>query len=523
MDLTRRSVLGLAAAVVASGVTGCTPTDDRITSPSPTPTVDATAPIDIHAVDRERLLDSGTLRLRIAVLPQHWNPWRSDASAAVLGAAGLLYGQWFHRDGAGRCRPNPDYVAEVHATHERVTEVRLTINAQAVWGDGAPVTATDWVATHAAVRWPGVAEVKQGASEREIIIRFASLTPDWEKPLSAGPGRAAAMASSVFNTGWGFPKKEWCAGPFIVTHLDVVQQLVTLERNPHWWGAPSRLSRVSLRVVPDDGVMAAFAAHEFDVLPVPLAAAATAQIRTISDVQLRQAPGPQGRVLVMRSTGVLADLKVRQAIVRSFDRKALAVAGLEGITDQHTPWAHPLLLTNHPGYSNRADAAGLGFNLKAAAAALSEAGWWLENDVRVKNGTRLRVSVTVPDGDARASQEARVLTDGLEDIGIEVARVSKNGDVEFRTDTFDAWPLAAVRQRFGSDPQLKGFAEAIATAVDPVRRVEQATQAGQLLMQRCEVVPLYQEPQLVAARGQLANIGAPGFGTIDWTSVGWTR
>jgi peptide/nickel transport system substrate-binding protein len=62
----------------------------------------------------------------------------------------------------------------------------------------------------------------------------------------------------------------------------------------------------------------------------------------------------------------------------------------------------------------------------------------------------------------------------------------------------------------------------VAHELDPVRRADQASQLARLLWQEVITVPLYQEPEFVAVRSGLANLGAHSYATTDWEDVGWT-
>ena len=70
---------------------------------------------------------------------------------------------------------------------------------------------------------------------------------------------------------------------------------------------------------------------------------------------------------------------------------------------------------------------------------------------------------------------------------------------------------------------MSELAARIATDPDPVRRADWATQAARVLWQGGHTLPLYQEPQVVAVKGALANLGAAGFATPQWEQVGWLR
>lgn len=46
--------------------------------------------------------------------------------------------------------------------------------------------------------------------------------------------------------------------------------------------------------------------------------------------------------------------------------------------------------------------------------------------------------------------------------------------------------------------------------------------ADRLIWRQASVLPLYQRPQLVAARADLANLGACGFFEPDYEDIGFT-
>jgi len=43
------------------------------------------------------------------------------------------------------------------------------------------------------------------------------------------------------------------------------------------------------------------------------------------------------------------------------------------------------------------------------------------------------------------------------------------------------------------------------------------------MWQQATSLPLDQDLQISAVKSGLANLGAPGFGTVRWERVGWTR
>ncbi|MFC6935015.1 hypothetical protein ACFQHO_34955 [Actinomadura yumaensis] len=59
------------------------------------------------------------------------------------------------------------------------------------------------------------------------------------------------------------------------------------------------------------------------------------------------------------------------------------------------------------------------------------------------------------------------------------------------------------------------------TEVDPARARQLVNEADRLIWQLATVLPLYQRPQLVAARSTLANFGACGFLEPSYQDIGF--
>ncbi len=529
--LSRRGLLA-AAALAASGCTVSAPGPSASVSPSPTPV--EPSGVNGHAADR--LAQGGTVRLPLGDIPAQWNPWHADGhtgDARALRAP--LSAPAFTIDAAGVARPNPDFVASATASGTP-TVATLRLNPLAVWGDGASITAADWVATWKAVGagdrrfnvrtlpgWARVGEVRRGADDHEVIVTFASAVADWTRPLVDGPARASSVADpETFNRGWSTYHQGWFAGPFVLVHLDRLQGVVTLGPNPLWWGAQPRLDSVVFRTVRPDATAASFAAGEFD-LWTPPDEGALRLAKTAPDSAIRTVAGTTGRVLTLATTGALADVKLRQAIVRGIDRATLTTKALAGSGADTPPWSHHLLLPQQAGYSNVADAVGLGFDAAAAGQALSNAGWPLVNGLRRGPAGPLSLTFTVPPGDTRAVAEAALVGANLAALGVQVTTVTTGGDLTPSDLAVPRYPLIQLTSHYADVPGFASFATAIVTTVDADARAEQVTQASRLLWQDARTVPLYVQPDLAVVRSRLSNLGASGLATVAWEDVGWAR
>ncbi|MFT3876972.1 MAG: ABC transporter substrate-binding protein [Propioniciclava sp.] len=520
--------LGTTLAIVLTA--GCTTQQPPV--PSNTPMVPANAPHDVNATSRDRISDGGLLRFGVRSLPAQWNPFHAEAADAdTQRVLAPLAPTHFTLDPAGRATPNPDFITGADARHDGNTVVTLQLNANAVWGDGEPLTAADWVATWEWARsgqaspaavpgWAHVTEVRPGWSPREVVLTYAGIEPDWAEPLVRGPLRAGSLQAAS----WTDYTSAHYASPFVVAHVDRPQGLVTLERNPRWWGDAPKLERIMFRTVQPEAFSAAFLHNELDLWETGLSADALQQSRAAADTSLRTAPGTRGRALAVKPRGPLADAGVRRALVQGLDRAALLTAALPSETSAATTavWSNPLLLPTQPGYVDQARATGLTADPAAAARALDEAGWTLEGGVRTKNGQPLTLTFEAAEGDVRASAEFEELLDQWAGLGVTLNAVASDADLAPRSLPISPFPLATLPAEATATATGRELSDKVSAEVDPVRRADTASQLARLLWQEATLVTLYQEPQYVAVRAGLANLGAPGYGTTEWEDVGWT-
>lgn len=524
----RRAVLaGACCALLAACASTPAPTSTE-------PTIPATATSDVGAQDRSLLRTGGSVRLRMSAIPDQWNPLHPDgASPDVRTLTDPLTAPAFTTDAAGRVTPNPDLLADAEVSTDEATHVVLTLNQDAQWGDGAPVTADDWIATWRAksgqipgikpaetAGWDRVASVTQGNNEYSVVIDYTDPDPAWQEPLVAGPLRAASTVDADAFSWESFDAAHY-VGPYLVSHVDETQGIITLDPNPAWRGDPPLLDHVIFRTLPDEEAPAAFRSNELDLLAVGVAEDVAERLRGDTTATLREAPAPAGRQLTVKTSGILGDVTVRQAVLRALDRKAIAKTDLAGLHASGTEWSHPLLLPNQPGYSDQAKATGLSYDPARANELLEQAGWTMgDTGIRERDGVPLTVSFAV-DSDPWSITEAALIATQLKEIGIRVNAVSEDADLTPVTVPASNFPLAHLPHIAWNDDELAPYATRINSEMDLVRRVDQANQLSYLMWQRVDTIPLFQPPEVAAVRAGLANIGSGGFAGTAWEDVGW--
>ncbi|MDR1808522.1 MAG: ABC transporter substrate-binding protein [Propionibacteriaceae bacterium] len=543
--------LGLAAALVlgacgepidpatSAATTTPPPTAPTTPSPSPTPTV---APVaGIHQTERSQLTAGGELAVGLTDWPADWNPWTQDLSAEAELVLAALRPRLFDTAADGTLTPNPDWLdGDPDVTLSPATVVTFHLNPAATWGDGEPVSADDFAATWefcAATAAAGcdagfahIVAVAAGDNPTDVVVTFDGPYPEWRLVFRDGPARAGSAAAAWTDLG---AQPGWFAGPFAVELADAADQELALKPNALWWGDAPLLDRVTFRVLPAAALAEAFAAGEIAAWPIGLDAGRYQAAARTSGAQLRRSAGTTWRVLAVGQTGVLADERVRQALLRGLDRRQVGAAAVPGLGWTVEPLGDVAWQPGQADYADRVEAAGLGFDRAAAAALLDAAGWTLGPDgLRAKGGSVLRLTFGVDAADPLSEAEGLQVAAQWRELGIVVTLVAgSDADVTSQAWANDLEPEVDLSRLFrtGAAANVTGYANAAVDAAlslaaatsDAAGRARLVTEVAAQLVADVAVIPLYVLPETWATRPALANFGPPGLATWRWENVGW--
>src|SRR5688572_8569187 len=179
---------------------------------------------------------------------------------------------------------------------------------------------------------------------------------------------------------------------------------------------------------------------------------------------------------------------------------------------------------------------------------LDEAGWAVQGDRRVKDGKPLVINLTIPAGVAVSRSESALIQNilGQIDVHVEINAVPLDDffDKYITPGRFDftlfSWmgtqfPISSgqsvyqkptgsnIRQnyaRVGSDEIDRLYHEA-GQELDPAKAIEKANQIDSLIWAEVHSLPMYQRPDIWAAKKGIANMGAYGFASITYEDIGW--
>ena len=531
------------------------------TLPANVSELDADATFDINPQPRDSLQQGGTLRLQVASLAENWNPNHPDGNETDFSEVlqPMTYFPWLI-DNEGTATLNTDYVAEFAESDDHLT-LTYTLNPDAVWHDGSPITAADWQALWNALSgldpefqavsregYELITSVEQGADEFEVVVTFCQPYADHEALFSSLAPAAAYADPETYNSGWIGPiNNDWMTGPFEVGTYDEAAQIVELVPSDTWWGDEPLLDSIQFTVISTDATPQAFANNEIDSFDIGPDPNGYALAFNTPGAEIRASAGPNWRHVTLNSGpngGLIQDQVVRRAIQMSLDRAAIGVSDLAGIPWPAKPLGSHVFVENSPFYVDNSGEFGT-YDPDAAMALLDENGWVAGADgVREKDGERLTVRHSQIVGVPVSENEAQLVQAQLAEVGIEVEIVDMSlqewgnilvaGEFEMIAFTWTGtpFPFRGIDQLFGNGsesnfgfsniPELDPLLTELASTVDDTERAAIANQIDVILWDYGHTIPLYQRPDLWATNADVANFGAFGFMLpAIWTDVGY--
>ncbi|NCC93057.1 MAG: ABC transporter substrate-binding protein [Opitutae bacterium] len=410
----------------------------------------------------------------------------------------------------------------------------FTMNPQARWSDGRPVTAEDVRWTFEAVMDPknltgphkiGLERFGPPEVLDETTIRFVAKEEHWQNLLELAGLQVLpkhAFEGKDFNLqNFEFPV---VSGPYRLGRLQEGLQ-VTLERRPDWWAADlprfrrvANFDRLRFRFFEDrENAFEAFKKGEMDVFPVYTAhvwanrTSGEAYDRhwiVKQEIENKKPVGFQG-IALNRRRPPLDDLRVRRALAHLYHREKM-----------NATLMHNAYFLHRSYYEDLYDAANVctnpffAFDKEAARALLAEAGWQADPaaGILMKNGRPLRLRYLSRGG--TDDKFTAIFQEDLKDVGIELvvdkkdwAAWSKDMD-EYHFDlTWAAWsaglfknPESMWHSREGARPSgqnITGFGHPEVDALIEAQRTEFDVQKRHAMVREIDAILAREVPYIL--------------------------
>jgi peptide/nickel transport system substrate-binding protein len=517
--------------------------------------------IDIGAAPPDTLRDGGTFRWTLDGFPPNFNYNQLDGTYVPTNdVLGGLMPNLFISNADGTVRSNPDYLKSVQLTNTNPETITYTLQDKATWSDGTPITWQDldaqWRALNgtdpayqisSSTGYSNIASVQRGTSDKQAVVTFATPFADWKSLFSPLYPASTNNDATTFNSGWT-KHPLVTAGPFKVEAVDPTAKTVTVVRDEKWWGKKPRLDRIIYRDIPTVAQFDALANNETDFVDIGPDVNSYTRAQSTPGVTIRKALAPNYRHITFngRPGSLLSDPKLRIAIQKAIDAKAIAQAQIGRVVPDPAPLGNHIYVQGQKGYTDNSGI--VSYDPAAAAQQLDKLGWVQQGQVRHKDGKELILRDTIPAQTPVADQESRQVQQFLARVGVKLVIDAVPTDDFFskyiNQGNFDithfSWigtvfPVSSkgsiygtrgdTQQNFGgigNDTINKLFDEAN-RELNPQREIQLANQIDQEIWKSGHSLLLYQRPNVIAVRNNVANFGAFGFADKDFTAIGFKK
>lgn len=418
----------------------------------------------------------------------------------------------------------------------------FTLQPDAKWGDGVPVSTKDVIFT-----WEAGKNDRSGIGGAELYRRIYKIDVIDEKTFTLHVDRLTFDYNSMsgfdllpehierkrFSNPAEYRHKTaydtdtldegLYSGPYVISAVSPGSH-VTLERNPNWWGKRPVFKKIIVRIIENTAALEAnILSGEIDMiageLGLTIDQALSFEKRNGNDFRIIYKPGLiYEHIDLNLDNPILRDLKVRQAMIHAIDRQA--------ISQQLFGGKQPVAISNvNPLDAMYAmDLPSPSYDRKKAARLLADAGWaTMKNGVRINNkGESLTLDFITTAGNRTRELVQQVLQSQWRKLGIDVriknqpARVFFGESLTERTYTglgMYAWisspesvPRSTLHSAYIPDknngysgqnypgfknPEIDDLLDRIEVELDPEKRRPLWRRLQEIYIQEIPVIPLY--------------------------------
>jgi peptide/nickel transport system substrate-binding protein len=469
---------------------------------------------------------------------------------------GLLPGT-FYTDEKGAFQIDKNYFTDIKLTSTKPQTLTYTVNPKAKWSDGKPISLADFVGYWKALNgsneayevvsttgYEDIASVTKGASANQIVVKFKNIYADWQGLFGGLLPASMTATPTAFNTSW-VAAPTLTAGPFKWGGTDLTAGTAWIVPSTTWWGDKPVLDKMLWKVVSAAAQLDALANGEVDAANTGPDANQYKRGLTLTGVSVRRSVGPNYRHMTFGNTGFMTDTRVRQAIMMGIDRNVITQALIGPIDSTATPMDNHIFVKGLSCYKSNAGIYGT-YNLQKADVLLDAAGWVKSGTKRTKGGVELKPKITIPAGVTTSAQEAQLMQAMLAPLGVQLeiqvvpsadffSKYITPGNYEMTVFTWlgTSLPISSSKSIFATDGGQNfgkiGTAEIDAlftkanSELDPAKRCVIATQIDKKIWAVGHSLINYQRPDIWQVDAKLANFGAFGFSSGDYTKIGFMK
>jgi peptide/nickel transport system substrate-binding protein len=513
---------------------------------------------DVNPQPVSKLKKGGTFIWATTQLCDNYNTSHVDGNFAGCSYLmnGLLPGT-FYTDEKGAFQVDKNYFTDIALTSRKPQTITYTLNPKAKWSDGKAIGLADfvgyWKANNgsneafeivSSTGYEDIESVTKGANANQIVVKFKNIYADWQGLFGGLLPASVTSSPDKFNSSWK-DAPTLSAGPFKWGGTDKVAGTAWIVPNSAWWGDKPVLDKMLWKVVTAAAQLDALANGEVDAANTGPDANQYKRGLGLSGVDVRVSVAPNYRHMTFGNTGFMTDTRVRQAIQMGVDRNVITKALIGPIDSKATPLSNHIFVKGLSCYRDNAGIYGT-YNLQKADALLDAAGWVKSGTKRSKGGVDLKPKITIPAGVPTSAQEAQLMQAMLAPLGVQLeinvvpsadffSKYIIPGNFEMTVFTWlgTSLPISASKSIMTTDggqnygkigtAEIDKLYERANRELDPAKRCTIATQIDKKLWEVGHSMINYQRPDVWQVDAKLANFGAFGFSSGDYTKIGFMK
>jgi peptide/nickel transport system substrate-binding protein len=518
----------------------------------------ASNPNTCNTVAADQLQQGGTITVASEKNIDNWNVISSEGNVdwtAMMTKPLVPYTYYTAPD--LKSTMNTDLLTSAEVTSDSPFTVTYKIKPAAVWNDGTPVSADDFVMNW---KWQNgrdcpecgtagnggydlVTSVVGSDAGKTVTVTFSKPYTDWQglfgssNPLypahigaQHGDLNTPAGEKAAFDY-FGTTVPNWSAGPFQVKNWQSNVAL-TLVPNPKWYGATKpKVDQLIFRIITDaTQEPIALQNNEVQVLFPQPQVDLVSQLQQIPNVSQFQNQGLTWEHFDFNlQNKFLADKALRQALFTAVNRQEIIDKTVGQFNKDIKPLNNHMFIPQQDGYKDNITATGQGVgDIEKAKKILTDAGYTGVGTALVAPDGQpvptLRMRYTT--GNAVRQNECELFAGYAKQLGvnIDISTTDSLGDTTTSGD-YDVIVFGWIQSPYAfngaqqlwlsnsgsnygkyQNPAMDQLINEAAASTDPADATAKLNQADEMLSADAYVLPLYQKPTLAAVQNSIGNV-----------------
>ncbi len=511
------------------------------------------------------------LAFPVPYLPQNFNPNTPAGDQSVTRQ--IMANVWpsvFYENSKYQPVLNSTLMDSAELVSTNPEEIVYKINPKAVWSDGVPISAADFIfnwkaqagsgklldasnapfLANSTIGYSDIKSIKSSNGGKTATVVFQKYFSEWESLFQ--PLVPAHIAERVgWNAGFELatPTVEVAGGPYEIDKV-IPGKEVTLNRNPRYWGKQAVISQIKFVDDPNPTKYAAqMADGSLNLIDSPSTDLLYSDLKVLPNVVVHLVPSSSIQELIFNlSSAPLSDPKVRQAIALGIDRQAITGSVLGSYDAGAKPAGNNIFQPGLQQYQDNGKSFLTADPSRAVATLLADGYKRSISGIMTKNGQPLVLKIAVDSGNEQLLYVEELITEELSAIGIVVnpvnfpasvlqSSVLSKGDFDMAIVSESASPNAAFHvsryqsksngsggnySRYSSK-QADSLIRSAASELDPASSDLVYNELDQLIWKNLPTIPLYSIPDVIAYNAGYNFIGnSTSSSTIFWNASAWS-